>query len=124
MRYLSKTDTSYFRPMLMGGVFLLIIAALMASAYTAEAELPPRPEVTPVASTPLQGGQIQLVVDNGTAGQWTEIQWHDVQNDIWYTVDGWKGHVTLESDGTTGTQTWWVGRKPVSYTHLTLPTIA
>ena len=86
---------------------LLLLAFSFTQTPQPARALPPRPTEVPTAvptQTPITGGQIQLIVDNGTGTEWTQVQWQDPNTGLWHDVIGWRGGL----DNPT-TKTWWVG---------------
>ena len=100
------------------GILLLAIAGVaVLRSPAAQADLPPRPTVTPtVTSTPvlsplptpsstsrvlqkLEGGHIRL--DTPFDRVWSVVQWQDSSGQ-WHDVEGWRGYTRH------GSKRWWV----------------
>lgn len=94
-------------PIAIGLAGLLLMAFSFTQAPQPAQALPPRPTEVPTAvpsQEPITGGQIQLVVVNGTGTEWTQVQWQDPDTGAWHNVTGWRGELDDQT-----TKTWWVG---------------
>lgn len=77
-------------------VLLTAVLVVMQSPQAVQA-LPPRPEPTNEApKIKVQGGFIELTVDEATDDVWTAVQWQDNDGN-WILVDGWQGSTDAES---------------------------
>lgn len=87
--------------LMIGLEILLTIAMMSVLSIPTQAELPPRPTITPVPDTAPHGATIILQTQ---VNLWTVVQWQDTNND-WHDVEGWRGAAT------DGTVKWWVAQK-------------